>query len=693
MGAMKKLLLASLVISAGLVFAACEEATPENIQSSLATLAPTVDIDATVQAAITTSASSADDLRTVVSSALIEIEDLKNSVALLKHSNQPRSAPTPARLPASSSPTSIPSATPVTVLPVVSTPSPTANPTAVAPDPIATTSPQPTAEPAVAPVPTPTPSTADVIESISQSVVKLSSPEGSGSGWIFEVEDNYALVATNSHVLPKIGSPSVIVDGIGTFSSEILGSNSVADIAVVRICCSDNFVALTSSNDQILRNGDDVIALGYPLDSGSIKITKGVVSGFDENVERSRLEVQTDAALNSGNSGGPLITLSGEVVGINTSKAVSSSDVPIEGTGFAISPITFIPELHRLRDVPLRNIETPKRILNLTEGSISTISGTSSVSTENNVRSRNSFIRATFDVRNWNPDLSRFHTSWGLSFRATGSARYVVVLTTRESWRLYLEVNGERTLVDQSEVIRGKDQDLATGPEVSLTGLYPIQTEVSLFVMDKQGILIINGTEVHTLDLSDHVEAGQSGLVSGYAEDDQSRADVFYSVESWQISPIHTAYNERVRLTGAQISSRFRSGSVNGKYIARVVFTNPTSTGTNDIWRAGLDADNQESTVSSSGRWFNTACDGGGVSPISGDSESLTQVVVTQTNEEGYIDSVFASEVGVFSSGTNVSPLRCGTPNLESVITPVASGAIGLIIDMPIFEIWALDAQ
>ena len=109
-------------------------------------------------------------------------------------------------------------------------------------------------------------------------------------------------------------------------------------MAVVEICCGQ-FKALSFGNSDRVKVGEDVIAIGYPLNiRASATVTKGIVSATRYEGYWSAFVIQTDAPINPGNSGGPLLSIDGRVVGINTASNDYSSDGrPVDGVGWAIA--------------------------------------------------------------------------------------------------------------------------------------------------------------------------------------------------------------------------------------------------------------------------------------------------------------------------------------------------------------------
>lgn len=160
-----------------------------------------------------------------------------------------------------------------------------------------------------------------------------------GSGFIL-TDDGY--VVTNYHVIEGAVSVTVVMDNDQEYEAEVIGYDSLNDVAVLKIEAKDLPAVKLGSSDQ-LSIGDMVVAIGNPLGSLTATLTVGYVSGKDRQVATDNSNtvinmIQTDAAINSGNSGGPLFNMYGEVVGITSAKysGITSSGASIEGISFAI---------------------------------------------------------------------------------------------------------------------------------------------------------------------------------------------------------------------------------------------------------------------------------------------------------------------------------------------------------------------
>jgi serine protease Do len=156
----------------------------------------------------------------------------------------------------------------------------------------------------------------------------------SGSGIIFK-DDGY--IVTNYHVIENASDITVILNTGEEIEAKLIGGDSKTDLAVLKIDTDIALTAATFGDSDEMQPGDSVVAIGNPLGMELFgTVTAGIISGVNRTVEVDDKEMtllQTDAAINSGNSGGALINCYGEVIGINSAKI--SSDVS-EGLGFAI---------------------------------------------------------------------------------------------------------------------------------------------------------------------------------------------------------------------------------------------------------------------------------------------------------------------------------------------------------------------
>ncbi len=185
----------------------------------------------------------------------------------------------------------------------------------------------------------------DIYESTIDSVVSISCSSlygtATGTGLIL-TEDGY--IVTNAHVIEGAAVVQVILQNKHAYQATVVGADEVTDLAVLRID-AERLTPAKLGDSAAMRVGDTVVAIGDPLGielSGSM--TDGIVSAINRDISvdgRSMTLIQTNAALNSGNSGGPLINCYGHVVGINTMKIGDyMSSAGVEGLGFAIPSAT-----------------------------------------------------------------------------------------------------------------------------------------------------------------------------------------------------------------------------------------------------------------------------------------------------------------------------------------------------------------
>ena len=166
-------------------------------------------------------------------------------------------------------------------------------------------------------------------------------PNGGGSGVVIS---NDGLIMTNHHVIDNSTQVRVVFEDGRMYESEIIGSDRLTDIGVLKISAS-NLVPISIGNSDVLKVGDLAVAIGHPLTLGAAPtVTTGVVSALERRLDvggeamNSGVTlfglIQTDAPITRGSSGGALINSNGELIGITT--AIATADVGAEGLGFAV---------------------------------------------------------------------------------------------------------------------------------------------------------------------------------------------------------------------------------------------------------------------------------------------------------------------------------------------------------------------
>ena len=152
-----------------------------------------------------------------------------------------------------------------------------------------------------------------------------------GSGFII---DQKGIVVTNNHVIQDAEDIIVRVNGDKEFKATVIGADPLSDIAVLQLDTTEKFKPVKFGNSDKSRIGDWVLAIGNPFGLGGT-VTSGIISARNRSLGLSRYEdyIQTDASINSGNSGGPLFDMNGDVIGINTAILGRSGSI---GIGFSI---------------------------------------------------------------------------------------------------------------------------------------------------------------------------------------------------------------------------------------------------------------------------------------------------------------------------------------------------------------------
>ena len=197
------------------------------------------------------------------------------------------------------------------------------------------------------------PNFADIIPTIKDSVVSIQvitnvnrpfggrEAFGAGSGFIFYADDESIFIATNNHVIENANTITISLDDTETFPAHVVGTHRYSDLAVLvasRSALGDKpFTVAPLGNSDGLRMGDSVIAIGNAMGEGQT-VTKGIISALGLSIIMDGTNIildvlQTDAAVNRGNSGGPLINQYGEVIGVVTAKLLGTN---IEGMGYVL---------------------------------------------------------------------------------------------------------------------------------------------------------------------------------------------------------------------------------------------------------------------------------------------------------------------------------------------------------------------
>jgi putative serine protease PepD len=166
---------------------------------------------------------------------------------------------------------------------------------------------------------------------------------GAGTGIVLSADGD---VLTNAHVVEGASVIAVTVNGSTTsHAATVVASDTANDLALLKVADVTDLQPADIGSSSSMAVGDDVVAIGNALDlEGGLSVTRGIVSALHRSIDagtRSGSEsltslIQTDAAISSGNSGGPLVDAAGTVIGINTAAASSSGATTVQNIGFAI---------------------------------------------------------------------------------------------------------------------------------------------------------------------------------------------------------------------------------------------------------------------------------------------------------------------------------------------------------------------
>ena len=193
-----------------------------------------------------------------------------------------------------------------------------------------------------------------------------STAQGYGSGVIISAD---GLIVTNYHVIEDSDSVVVTTEGDKEYTAEVLGTDASLDLAVLKIDAEDLPYVDIADSDQV-KVGDLAVAIGNPLGSEfADTVTDGIISGVDRKISSENGDLgllQTNASINSGNSGGALLNGQGQLVGINSMKIQSSGMTAVEGMGFAIPSNTVLDFVNSVKDGSHTKNSTKKAWIGIT---------------------------------------------------------------------------------------------------------------------------------------------------------------------------------------------------------------------------------------------------------------------------------------------------------------------------------------
>ena len=346
-------------------------------------------------------------------------------------------------------------------------------------------------------------------------MVRIESPTGSGSGFVVG-PDGYIL--TNEHVISGQSRLTVVFSDGSRLCADLVASDAARDIALLKVAASRTLSVLPFAKS--VRAGDEVIALGHPLNLGEEPtITKGVVSAL--RTVRGISYIQTDAAMNPGNSGGPLLNNEGQVVGMNTSvlRDIQGETYYAQGINFAIkfdvlsSRLTAMKSGQSSHPTPVVTprvvtTQTPGYVFGPESGAIDHDPDDGFIDTH---RTTASLSDGIIEARFFNP-YSSYDGSWSSGFifrRADANFFHVVVINSDGAWYHYLRTGDIDT-----------EQDLASEYSNHIDTTARGSNHIRIIANGSKGWLFINGAYVASLDLSGLIDPGGVSAVGSYFQDD-----------------------------------------------------------------------------------------------------------------------------------------------------------------------------
>ena len=488
-------LAALFLVVAGLLLAAGCTPPPE----------PIPDIDAIVQEAVA---------KAMAAEAPVPTPDVQATVRAGVQATMEALAPTPTATAAPThtpiptpTPTTTPVPTPTNTPAPTLTPVPTPTPTST-PPPTHTPIPSPTGTPTHTPIPDTGQSIADVVERTRAGVVRIAGTAGAGSGFVI---DPAGYILTNEHVVGEAGRLSVVFDHGARLTPQVIATDAARDIALLKVESTRQLTALPLATEA--REGDEVVALGYPLDlEGGMSVTRGIVSAF--RTYGGVAYVQTDAATNPGSSGGPLMNLRGEVVGMSSRGLLEA-----QGIGFAVRYDILSSRLALMMSDASSGVAPPTRIAFLGPEEQSTFGPVSGALEHNPDDGLIPTFASKLDVADFvaeatftSPhDVAGGTWSSGFLVRDAGRrAGHVVLIHNSGRWFHYLRSEGPGSYrMDQV----GFSANIRTGQDA--------RNHVRVIASGRSGWLFVNESYIAELDLSDLVEPGAVTLVGAFFKSDE----------------------------------------------------------------------------------------------------------------------------------------------------------------------------
>ena len=525
--------------------------------------------------------------------------------------------------------------------------------------------------------------------------MQVRATSGSGSGFIV---DSQGHILTNEHVIEGSNRIAVVLDDGSTLPAQLISSDAARDIALLKITTSARLTVLPLATQ--VRAGEAVVALGYPLFLGSdITVTRGIVSAF--RTIRGVDHVQTDAALNPGNSGGPLLNLRGEVVGMNTSGLREGEDYIAEGIGFAIKSDVLTSRLSIMKTGSPSLISTPTRTPVWSPPSSSGSFGPESGAMDHDpddefiptFNSRVDLADSVAETTFRNPSLG----TWSYGIMIRNSARntfHAIVIHSAGEWLHYLRRgNASSNALVQSS----RSANIRT----NTSG----ENRITVIAQDDRGWLFINGAYEAELDLSGLTDSGSIQLIGAYFTGHERRntSTRFYG---FTVRPITKNYGP----THGVIEHDPDDGYIDERDsfttitdgIIEARFSNPYHPGDGDwssgfLFRNGNRGEFHVVAVTDDGYWFHRLRTGDADSTQSLAERTSSSINTTASGSNHIRIVIVGSDGWLFVNGLYVSQLQLGGllgPGTVSAIATYFSGdgIAGQSTSFQLFTIWSIAA-
>ena len=442
-------------------------------------------------------------------------------------------------------------------------------------------------------------------------VVQIITPDGAGTGFVIASDGR---IVTNEHVVGGHRRVTVRIPGVGSYQGRVLGVDAIADLAIVDIDDSIGFTVLDMGDSDGISIGEDVVAVGFPLDDmlgRNPTITRGVASSVREydGVEH----IQTDAAINPGNSGGPLFNGAGEVIGVNTSTIEEVDGRIIDGVSFAVAINEVkerLPSLSAGESVGATPTPAPTATPNASatprprgsSGTFTLESGELPHDDDGKIESitafrnvRNFFITADFEVP-YSESVGDWSVGFLFRYPVAGNLSYVA-LTESGLYNHKVRRDGESSTLDSGYV---SIWNRSVGNK----------NKVTLIVVEDRGWLFVNSEFVTDLDVSGASELGNLEIATGIFTGDEVEGETtrVSDVVASALEKLHGPSSGSLTITMDSSSIATHEANVDVEFAyATVEFRTPDDIGN---WSAGLlfrqrdREDNLIFLISSSAWWM-----------------------------------------------------------------------------------------